>query len=91
MIKDKFGIVKYIEGEIGKRIFHMRKYVVKGKGAIQYRADGSNQDFKVMFFRNVEPNGEEIELKPLKYTVFREDGRSKPLRDFMYTMKHLFT
>ena len=70
----KFGIVKHVEGEQeGKRIFNIRKYRVKKKGAIRIKKQEAEN--KVFLVEDV--NGQEIETEqnPVELTTYYERKR----------------
>ena len=82
----KFGVVYRTEGEVGNRIFYVRRYELPKKmkdgiGCIQLRTEDNN--IKVVLVIDEGPNGEEMYLDDVESKAFseRENNGSTSLKD----------
>ena len=84
----KFGVVYHTEGDIGNRVFYVRRYelpknINKDGTTIQLRSQGN--DTKVVLVIDEGPNGEEKNLDEVESKTFRESERTggMTLKDYL--------
>ena len=74
----KFGIIYHIEGEVGRRIFHVRRYEVpkqlNNSDVIQIRSEG--EEINVVLVIDEGPNGEEVDLEEIESKTYYEGDRT---------------
>merc|ERR1711915_281009 len=91
---NKFGLVRHVEGEVGKRIFHLRRYAVdketEKETRIETRTDDANEEQKVYLISNKNPNGGERELEPVKYTTYKEKMEGNKISASFKTVREFF-
>merc|ERR1711915_345796 len=90
---NKFGLVRHVEGEVGKRIFHLRKYVVDkeidNESRIETRTGDDNQQ-RVYLITGEKPNGKETELEVQKHTTYNETKEGNKIASYFKKVTEFF-
>ena len=85
----KFGIVYHTEGEVGNRIFHVRRYEIpedmNESGSVKVNSIGN--ETKVRWVIDEGPNGEEKQLEEIECKAYYEKDRTggKTMADYLST------
>ena len=85
----KFGIVYHTEGDVGNRIFHVRRYEIpediNETGSVKVYNQGD--ETKVRWVIDESPNGEEKELEEIECKAYYEKDRTggKTMADYLST------
>merc|ERR1711915_255449 len=90
---NKFGLVRHVEGEVGKRIFHLRRYTVdketEKETRIETRTDATEEQ-RVYLISDKDPNGGERELEPVKYTTYKEKMEGNKISAYFKAVREFF-
>ena len=85
----KFGVVYHTEGDVGNRIFHVRRYEIPDDinetGSV--KLNNVSNEIKVRWVTDEGPNGEEIELEEIECKAYYEKDRTggKTMADYLST------
>merc|ERR1711872_53830 len=89
----KFGLVRHVEGDVGQRIFHLRKYVVDKENDNGSRIEtrtGKDDQQRVFLISDKNPNGGETELESVKYTTYNESKDEGKITAYFKKIREFF-